>query len=66
MQVKIHGQNRDGKHSPGYHEFPPIPCGDEGFIYSSSILTIGLVMFVSIMAITVLIWSFGFGPAYVN
>ncbi len=37
---------------------------DEGFIYSSSILTIGLVMFVSIMAITVLIWSFGFGPAY--
>lgn len=39
---------------------------DEGFIYSSSILTIGLVMFVSIMAITVLIWSFGFGPAYTN
>lgn len=37
---------------------------DEGFIYSSSILTIGLVMFVSLMAITVLIWSFGFGPAY--
>lgn len=37
---------------------------DEGFIYSSSILTIGLVMFVSIMALTVLIWSFGFGPAY--
>jgi hypothetical protein len=37
---------------------------DEGFIYSSSILTIGLVMFVSIMAVTVLIWSFGFGPAY--
>lgn len=39
---------------------------DEGFIYSSSILTIGLVMLVSIMAITVLIWSFGFGPAYTH
>jgi uncharacterized membrane protein len=37
---------------------------DEGFVYSSSILTIGLVMFVALMAITVLIWSFGFGPAY--
>jgi hypothetical protein len=39
---------------------------DEGFVYSSSILTIGLVMFVSLMAITVLIWSFGFGPAYTS
>ncbi len=39
---------------------------EEGFIYSSSILTIGLVMLVSIMAITVLIWSFGFGPAYTH
>lgn len=37
---------------------------DEGFVYASSILTIGLVMFVALMAITVLIWSFGFGPAY--
>jgi hypothetical protein len=39
---------------------------DEGFVYSSSILTIGLVMFVSLIAITVLIWSFGFGPAYTS
>lgn len=37
---------------------------DEGFVYASSILTIGLVMFVALLAITVLIWSFGFGPAY--
>lgn len=37
---------------------------DEGFVYASSILTIGLVMFVALMAISVLIWSFGFGPAY--
>ena len=39
---------------------------EEGFIYASSILTIGLVMLVSIMAISVLIWSFGFGPAYTH
>jgi hypothetical protein len=44
--------------------FMKIP-DDEGFVYASSILTIGLVMFVALMAITVLIWSFGFGPAYV-
>ena len=37
---------------------------DKGFIYSSSILTIGLVMFVALLAITVLIWSFGFGPVH--
>ncbi len=43
--------------------FMKIP-DDEGFVYASSILTIGLVMFVALMAITVLIWSFGFGPAY--
>lgn len=43
--------------------FMKIP-DDAGFVYASSILTIGLVMFVALMAITVLIWSFGFGPAY--
>ena len=47
----------------GLHIFMKIP-EDEGFVYASSILTIGLVMFVALMAITVLIWSFGFGPAY--
>lgn len=39
---------------------------EEGFVYASSILTIGLVMLVALMAITVLIWSFGFGPQYVS
>ncbi|ACE84633.1 Yip1 family protein [Cellvibrio japonicus] len=37
---------------------------EEGFVYASSILTVGLVMLVSLLAITVLIWSFGFGPVY--
>src|SRR6187431_2944396 len=40
----------------GLHIFMKIP-EDEGFVYASSILTIGLVMFVALMAITVLIWS---------
>lgn len=38
---------------------------EEGFVYASSVLTVGLVMLVALMAITVLIWSFGFGPEYV-
>lgn len=38
---------------------------EEGFVYASSVLTVGLVMLVSLMAITVLVWSFGFGPEYV-
>lgn len=39
---------------------------DEGFIYASSIMTIGLVMLVAVMAITVITWSFGFGPVYIS
>jgi hypothetical protein len=39
---------------------------EKGFVYSSSILTIGLVMLVGLMATTVLIWSFGFEPVYVR
>ncbi|GGY62237.1 YIP1 family protein [Cellvibrio zantedeschiae] len=38
---------------------------EEGFMFSSSILTVGLVMLVTLMAFTVLIWSLGFGPIYV-
>jgi hypothetical protein len=38
---------------------------EEGFVYASSVLTVGLVMLVALMAITVLVWSFGFGPEYV-
>lgn len=39
---------------------------EEGFVYASSVLTIGLVMLVALMAITVLIWSFGFGPQFTS
>ncbi|MFY0665720.1 MAG: YIP1 family protein [Natronospirillum sp.] len=40
-----------------------IPEG-RGFMFASSIVTIGLVMFVSLMAITVIFWSIGVGPEY--
>jgi len=47
----------------GISIFMKIPEG-EGFVYASSVLTVGMVMLVAVMALTVLIWSFGFGPSY--
>ena len=38
---------------------------DRGFMFATSVLTVGLVMFVSLLAMTVVIWSLGVGPAYV-
>ncbi|WP_448213349.1 Yip1 family protein [Colwellia sp. MEBiC06753] len=38
---------------------------EKGFIYSSSVVTCGLVLLVSIMAATAILWSMGFGPEYV-
>ncbi len=43
---------------PVYMEVPP----ERGFIFASSILTVGLVMLVSMMAVTVILWSYGFTP----
>lgn len=37
---------------------------EKGFIYSSSVVTCGLVMLVGIMAATVVLWSMGLGPEY--
>lgn len=42
-----------------------IPEG-RGFMFASSVLTVGLVMFVGLLAISVVIWSMGVGPVYVN
>ena len=39
---------------------------DEGFLFSSSILAVGLVMLVSIMALSVIIWGLGIGPVYIS
>ncbi|WDE00867.1 Yip1 family protein [Thalassomonas actiniarum] len=37
---------------------------EKGFIYSSSVVTCGLVMLVAMMATTVILWSMGLGPQY--
>ncbi|ART83509.1 hypothetical protein CBP31_13465 [Oceanisphaera profunda] len=39
---------------------------DRGFIYASSVITAALVLLVCLMTATVLIWSWGFGPMYMN
>ncbi len=39
---------------------------DRGFMFASSVLTIGLVMLVALLAISVVIWSIGFGPVYTS
>ncbi|MEW9796512.1 Yip1 family protein [Alteromonas sp. CYL-A6] len=39
---------------------------EKGFIYSSSVVTCGLVMLVILMALTVILWSSGFGPVYMH
>lgn len=38
---------------------------DKGFIYSSSVVTCGLVLLVGIMAFSAVMWTLGFGPEYV-
>ncbi len=42
-----------------------IPKG-QAFIYSSSIVTIGLVLSVVVMISTVIAWGMGFGPVYID
>lgn len=39
---------------------------DRGFMFASAVLTVGLVMFVALLAISVVIWSLGVGPIYVS
>ena len=38
---------------------------EKGFIYSSSVVTCGLVLLVAILAFTVIMWSMGFGPEFI-
>lgn len=38
---------------------------DKGFVFASAIVTVGLVMFVALLAITVIVWAVGVGPVYV-
>ncbi len=49
------------------YEGVPILMGipsERGFLFASSILTVGLVMLVALIAISVVIWSLGIGPVY--
>ncbi|NMP31260.1 YIP1 family protein [Thalassotalea sp. M1531] len=39
---------------------------EKGFIYASSVVTCGLVLLVSIMAATAILWSLGLGPEYIS
>ena len=38
---------------------------EKGFIYSSSVVTAGLVLLVALMTFTVAMWTMGFGPEFV-
>lgn len=39
---------------------------EKGFIFSSSVVTCGLVLMVILMALSVILWSFGIGPMYTH
>ncbi len=39
---------------------------EHGFLFSSAIVTFGMVMLIGMLAMTVLLWGFGFAPAFTN
>lgn len=47
----------------GIPTFMNIPK-EEGFMFSSSVLAVGLVVLVAMMATSVVLWGFGIGPVY--
>ena len=47
---------------PEMMEIPP----ERGFLFSSAVMAFGLVTLVALLAISVLLWSWGFGPAFTN
>jgi len=49
----------------GLPTFMNIPS-DEGFLFSSSVLAVGLVVLVAIIALSVIMWGMGVGPIYVR
>ncbi|MCB1757377.1 MAG: DUF1282 family protein [Gammaproteobacteria bacterium] len=40
--------------------------GDRGFLFSSAVLTVVLVVFVGILIATAILWGFGLGPVFVR
>ncbi|WP_437880369.1 Yip1 family protein [Pseudomonas sp. LRF_L74] len=49
----------------GLPTFMGIPS-EEGFMFSSSVLAVGLVVLVAMLACSVIAWSLGVGPVYVS
>ncbi|KQQ56835.1 hypothetical protein ASF84_06590 [Pseudomonas sp. Leaf127] len=51
-----------------YTGLPPFMnvSAEEGFMFSSAILSVGLVVLVAIMAFTVVLWGLGAGPQYIG
>jgi hypothetical protein len=49
----------------GIPAFMNIPK-DEGFMFSSSVLAVGLIVLVAMMATSVVLWGFGVGPVYTH
>lgn len=49
----------------GIPAFMNIPK-DEGFLFSSSVLAVGLVVLVAMIASSVILWGFGVGPVYTS
>ncbi|MCY1531867.1 Inner membrane protein YohC [compost metagenome] len=49
----------------GIPTFMNIPK-DEGFLFSSSVLAVGLVVLVAMIASAVILWGFGLGPVYTS
>ena len=47
---------------PEMMEIPP----ERGFLFSSAVMAFGLVALVALLAISVLLWSSGFGPSFTN
>lgn len=47
---------------PTFMDIPP----DEGFLFSSSVLAVGLVLLVAIIALSVILWGTGMGPVYIS
>lgn len=39
---------------------------EKGFIYSSSVVTCGLILMVSLLAATAMMWTMGFGPEHLH
>ncbi len=49
----------------GLPTFMNLPS-EEGFMFSSSVLAVGLVVLVAIIAFTVVLWGIGIGPQYTH